>query len=339
MIGIMQDGLVGGDQFAVLAKSMAGVGIAVPAREVAASDVQANAMALLEDVAGGPQVDDVFVGFARLNQRGRGALREIAVAGANDAIVKILGVAIGIDIDEASDKIGIRRAGGGPEMDDERAGDLCILLKRGCGVDQHVVASFRRALIEDAAGIFGRHQQSATACDDGMRGIVVVLVSVLSGWLGRGEDAITVSAIGAARAMQVVAGFNGSCERPFLLVAPYIRAHDEEFDGGFGKDAGILAFQELVEPAQLQTGDIRLEIDQEGCRGKAKVHFADGIRGTAMNPGADQQFALFGCGGRALLAHDAEVFDGILQEDIVPTADIEGGNFYLLVFAQDGQGL
>ena len=58
--------------------------------------------------------------------------------------------------------------------------------------------------------------------------------------------------------MQVVAGFNGSCERPFLLVAPYIRAHDEEFDRGFGKYTGILPFQELVEPAQLQAGDICL---------------------------------------------------------------------------------
>src|SRR4051794_30643738 len=52
-----------------------------------------------------------------------------------------------------------------------------------------------------------------------------------------------------------------------------------------------------------------------------------------MYPGADQQFALTRFWRAALSAHNPEVFDGILQEDVVPAADIECGSRHLLMFA------
>ena len=44
------------------------VRIAVPAREAATGYIQADTMALLEDIAGGPENDLVFKGLARLDQ-------------------------------------------------------------------------------------------------------------------------------------------------------------------------------------------------------------------------------------------------------------------------------
>src|SRR5579885_1830041 len=107
MLLIMQDGLMGNHWRIVGTEGSTSVEVAIPAREVAASDVQANAMPDLEDVAGGPQVDFVLVGLAWLDQRWHFSLREIAVARANDAVGQVLRETVGMDIDQPGHKIGI----------------------------------------------------------------------------------------------------------------------------------------------------------------------------------------------------------------------------------------
>ena len=86
------------------------VWIAIPAWEVAARDIQPKAMSLLENIARCPQVYFVLVGFSWLDQRWSLSLREVAIASAIDTVGQILRIAIGIDIDQACHKIGVRRA-------------------------------------------------------------------------------------------------------------------------------------------------------------------------------------------------------------------------------------
>src|SRR5205814_3092275 len=86
---VVQDGLVRYDHLCISSEIVTGIGIAVPTREIAAGHVQANAVSGLEDVAGGPQVDFIFVGLAWLDQRGRFPALKMAIAGANDAIGQV----------------------------------------------------------------------------------------------------------------------------------------------------------------------------------------------------------------------------------------------------------
>ena len=74
MGGVVVHGLLGLDQAGRIRRGLTRVRVAVEAREVAARHVQAEPVAGLEDVAGGPEVDgvgigapglDLFRGFAR----------------------------------------------------------------------------------------------------------------------------------------------------------------------------------------------------------------------------------------------------------------------------------
>src|SRR5919204_5095049 len=80
MRAVVQDLLMGHPQLGVGAEGVAGVGVAVPAREATGGHLQPDAVARLEDVAGSPQVDHIFVRRPRLDRGWRLALREAAVA-------------------------------------------------------------------------------------------------------------------------------------------------------------------------------------------------------------------------------------------------------------------
>src|SRR6266850_5894646 len=77
---------------------LARVQVAVEAREIAGGDLEADAMAGQEDVAGGPEVDGEARHLTGDERRGRRA--RLAVAGAHDAIGQVLGVAVGAHVDE-----------------------------------------------------------------------------------------------------------------------------------------------------------------------------------------------------------------------------------------------
>src|SRR5215831_1156311 len=91
-------------------KRLTGVRIAVELREVAAGDIDANAMAGKEDVAGADQVDGQLVDPSGLQRNWpRWAL---AIAGSQNAFAHVDGAAVGKDVDEFGDEIGVGRVGG-----------------------------------------------------------------------------------------------------------------------------------------------------------------------------------------------------------------------------------
>lgn len=57
MLGVMVEGVGGGDEAAVSVQRLTGVGVDVEAGEIAAGDIDANAVAFLEDVGGGVELD------------------------------------------------------------------------------------------------------------------------------------------------------------------------------------------------------------------------------------------------------------------------------------------
>src|ERR1700730_9514099 len=56
-----------------------------------------------------------------------------------------------------------------------------------------------------------------------------------------------------------------------------------------------------------------------------------------MRPWTNQEFALASLRRAALLAHDLEVAEGVLEEDIVQAADIEGWNGDVFMLANNGR--
>ena len=88
-------------------EGVTGVRIGIELREVAGGDFEADFVAGFEEIAGGPDVDFIFVDLARDDGRGMG--ERIAVAGALDTVVEIDGGAIGEDIYELGGEIGIGR--------------------------------------------------------------------------------------------------------------------------------------------------------------------------------------------------------------------------------------
>src|SRR5437763_17156839 len=96
----MEDGLVRNLHAGGAGRRLTGVQVAVPAREVAGGDVQADAVPGPEDVTGRPEVDLVLVGPARCDRRGRLAGPHAPVPGAQDAVGRIEGAAVGVNVAE-----------------------------------------------------------------------------------------------------------------------------------------------------------------------------------------------------------------------------------------------
>src|SRR5207247_929518 len=103
----------------------AGVGVAVEAGEVRGTDLDAQAVAGLEEVAGGPEVDRVLVREAGLGAGG-GAVA-VTVAGAQEAVAEVGGVAVGVDVEQLGGEVGVGGVGGGPEVDADGTGNLEVL--------------------------------------------------------------------------------------------------------------------------------------------------------------------------------------------------------------------
>src|SRR6266496_603572 len=127
MLAIVKDCLIRNFQLCISSKFMPRIGIAIPAREIAARYVQTNAVPSPEDIAGCPEIDLVFVGSPWLNQRCSFPVCKTSISSADNTIGKILRIAIGVNIYQACHKIGICRAGNGPKMYFDRASHLEIL--------------------------------------------------------------------------------------------------------------------------------------------------------------------------------------------------------------------
>ena len=93
MRGIVKDGVGRLYEGGIRASGLTRIQVAVEAREVAAADFQADAVALEEDIARGPHVDFVLVDLAGNDGPGLGG--RFAITGAENPFGKILREAIG----------------------------------------------------------------------------------------------------------------------------------------------------------------------------------------------------------------------------------------------------
>ncbi len=92
----MHHGLQGRAGLGIGKQVVSGLGIAVEAGKVARADFQPDTMPRLEDVAGGAQINRVFIDLAGFQQARIGA--RFAVARADYSVGKIARVAVGLDI-------------------------------------------------------------------------------------------------------------------------------------------------------------------------------------------------------------------------------------------------
>jgi hypothetical protein len=91
MLGVVKNGLHGRQHLGVGAELVAGIEVAVEAREVAAAHLQRDAVPLAEEVARRPEIDLVLEGLAGCDWSG--GVGALTVAGANDAVGEIARVA------------------------------------------------------------------------------------------------------------------------------------------------------------------------------------------------------------------------------------------------------
>src|SRR6266571_6515015 len=106
MLPIVQDRLLRRAQLRILAERMARVRVAVPAREAARGDLQADAVTHLEQVAGRPEINREAIWRPWLKQ---GLDQPVAIASANDAVGQVVGAPVGVHVDKTGNKIRVRR--------------------------------------------------------------------------------------------------------------------------------------------------------------------------------------------------------------------------------------
>src|SRR5579862_341122 len=122
-----------------------GIQVAIEARKVAAGDIQADAMAGLEHVAGGPQIDVVADDFAWRDWLG--SLSRVAIAGAHDAVGEETRVSGGIDIRQQRSEIRIHGRACRMNFSANPSGYFGVFFQRRRGEYQHVGTAFVGTLI------------------------------------------------------------------------------------------------------------------------------------------------------------------------------------------------
>lgn len=139
MFAVVEDRVGGDDLLPVVVGGFAAVRVHIEAGEVAAGDVDADAVAFFENVAARVELDFEFVGLAGCHE---GLfLVGFAIAGANDAVahdeVESIGELFGggIDVEKFGGEVGIDGGRGGPQFDGDGAYDGGVFLEGRGGED------------------------------------------------------------------------------------------------------------------------------------------------------------------------------------------------------------
>src|SRR5438105_2447195 len=130
----------------------------------------------LKDIAGGPEIYRILVGFPWLDERGRFTMGKVTIASADDTIGQILGVAIGMHINQACHKIGIRCTRSSPQVYRYGTGYFNILLQYGSCIDKNICAALGLTLIIWSWTILRRHEQSSAAGHHRIGRIIVISI-------------------------------------------------------------------------------------------------------------------------------------------------------------------
>ena len=98
MFRVMIDSLLGFHHSRSAERLLTRIQIPIEAREIAAGDVDADAMRGFEDIARRPQINRVFMDLARLNRLS--FFGRVAKARANDAVAQVARIACRIDVND-----------------------------------------------------------------------------------------------------------------------------------------------------------------------------------------------------------------------------------------------
>lgn len=309
MLGVAVDAVGLFHLFAGFGPGLGGAGVHIEAGEVAGGDGDADAVAGVEDLAGGPAIDADLLDLA--GRERLGFFTALAVAQALHALGDEHAATIGIDIAKTDGEVGIGGAGGDEDLREDAAGDFDGLVEHVAGENEHVIAALDLPLVHGAA-VDGE----IVPADGGARvgGIKRVFVRCRA-CLGGFERELFVSGEIQSRFLR--------WDGPVIGIAPFIAwsagragiTHDVVGDGGLFIDAVVRAVEIMSEPAQRVVG-LR---DAGGIR-KGELtgrHLANG-----MLPGPnDELLRAFGSGCATMLT-SGELINGALQKHVKPAADM-----------------
>ena len=212
----------------ILIERLAGVWIHVEAGEVAAGDVDAEAVSALEDQRGRVQLDREFIGLSGVQQFL--VVQVVAIAGPHDAIRDIQihavrEIRVGrIDIDDLGGEVcvaGVRR---GPDLHNQPASDLDTGLEGRRLEDDDVVAGGQRCRVVrqpeiGPAALVGRalkHERALRGNIAAQGGHRLARIEQV----GRGRRVAGLRSGEGSAGMQVIRRDLGPGERPLVLVPP-----------------------------------------------------------------------------------------------------------------------
>ena len=202
---IVVDGLCRLYPLSADAERFAGIEISVETGEIAAGDFDSDFVAGQKGIARYPEIDFVTVKLARLNQI-RIVLR-VAIAGAENAVAEIVGLAIGMDVHELGRPVGVFRGRDGIKNNLHRPGDFQLALECFAGENQNVVSFL------DLGLVLRSHRAADEVAPTGRGNGIVRIVHEFVAWrvgrLGCAQCSVAFGGIGRTPAMKIVGGIYG----------------------------------------------------------------------------------------------------------------------------------
>ena len=262
---VVKDLLVGGEEAGGGGGGFAGAGVERPAGIACAGDLQADAVAFVEAVGGGPEVKFDFEGAVGLGFASIGG-------NAEDAVTEVGGDAVGGDIAQAGDEVSVGEGGADVEHGADGADDVQIVFEGRRGEGEDVRAGFDGALVFASGG--GAETRPA-----GDRGGVRQIEMV-------GAGGVISPCRGAAQfrmGVEVVGG-RGGRGRPGVQLAPFFYSHQKNFDR---------LFPQIVVVA-LEPGFVPVQPFSETFVGVAEVEVMPGANGEVgdVSGGAEDSIVL-----------------------------------------------
>ena len=294
----------------------AGVGVRVEAREVAAADVEPDAVAGQEPVRGrADEHPDLLhpAGFQRLGLRER-----VPVPEPEDPVGQDLGAAVGVDVDELGGDVRVERAAADVEDGLHGADHVDRPCERIGRVDEHVLPPLERALVErPAAPADGAAAVEGRPADRGHRRARVVqerIRRLVAGGLA-GEPAVAADRVRPTIAAEMPLLHLDIGRRPVRLGHPAVGAHEEEANRPVAVGKGVAALQPAVVELEVERGRV---LDPE-VRQHPEVAFREDPARDRVRPRPDHEVLAL----PARVAQPAEVAQRSFDKDVVPAAEVQ----------------
>ena len=232
--------------------------------------------------------------------------------GAGYANTEKLGAAGGGHADQFGGEVRAGGGGGGIQRHAGPAKKVDCGRNRSSGVDEQVVAQFKRRLVEGTT-------ETLRTAGRGDRHFRIIDKDVTRLFAGRGKGrqrAVPLARVGTAAAVQIER--TGGLRRPFVSGMPFVSAHGKvPYPRLLGELTGVL--QPVVEPTQQEV--VRVEIRRRTQTGLTRL-----IAPRNVDPRPGEQILMVpgewaaGTGAQRLIAGD-----GAFEIEIVPAGDVQCG--------------